>query len=520
MDTTSRAPRPSARTPGTAAPVPPAIVTPGAPWLGIALIAAAAFGVEMAVSARYGYVRDELYFLAAGKHLAFGYVDQPPLTPLLARISALATGDTLVGLRVLPALGLAALVVLTAAMARLLGAGRTGQLLAALAAATCGEYLGSMHELTTTVPDFAASAVTLLLVMRLLASQDPRWWVAIGGVAGVASEAKWNIAFLAAALAAGFLATGARRLLRSRYLLIGGVIAAALAAPDVIWQAAHGWPSLDVFRALQTAAGHNRITYWPAQVFYTGVALTPVWIAGVVWSLRSAQARAFRPVAIACVIAVLLQFVLGGKPYYPGAAFTFLLAAGAVPLERWLSRRQPLASRVRPAVVMGAAMVVSGAIGLPVAIPVLPARALHTVPLQKINYDLAETIAWPKLVGLVAREYDALPGPQRRRTTILTGNYGEAGAIDRYGPGLGLPPVFSGANNFWLWGPPPAADTSAIAVNVDPALLRREFAHVRHVATFWNGLGVSDDEQGVPVFVATGLRSSWARAWPAFRDYS
>jgi hypothetical protein len=524
MDTTSWALGPPSRTPASpataGAATPLAGARPGAPWLGIALIAAAAFGVEMAVSARYGYVRDELYFLAAGQHLAFGYVDQPPLTPLLARISALATGSTVAGLRVLPALALAALVVMTAAMSRLLGAGRTGQLIAALATATCGEYLGAMHELTTTTPDFVFWAAALLLVMQLLARRDPRWWVAVGGLVGVASEAKWNIAFLVAALAAGFLVTDARQLLRSRYLLIGGLIAAALAAPDVIWQAAHGWPSLDVFRALQTAAGHNRITYWPAQIFYTGVALTPVWIAGAVWALRSAQARPFRPVAIACVIAVLLQFVLGGKPYYPGAAFTFLLAAGAVPLERWLARRRPLASWVSPAVAMGAAMVVCGAIGLPVAIPVLPARALHTVPLQKINYDLAETIAWPKLAGLVAREYRALPGPQRRRTTIITGNYGEAGAIDRYGPGLGLPPVYSGANNFWLWGPPPAADTAAIAVNVDPALLRREFTQVRRVAMFWNGLGVSNDEQGAEVFVATGLRSSWAQAWPAFRDYS
>jgi hypothetical protein len=142
------------------------------------------------------------------------------------------------------------------------------------------------------------------------------------------------------------------------------------------------------------------------------------------------------------------------------------------------------------------------------------------VPLQKINYDLAETIAWPKEVALVAREYDSLPGPQRRHTTILTGNYGEAGAIDRYGPGHGLPQVYSGANNFWLWGPPPAADSAAIAVNLDPAFLRREFAQVRLVATFWNGLGVNDDEQGIQVYLATGLKSSWAQAWPTFRDYS
>jgi hypothetical protein len=479
-----------------------------------------AFGLELAVSARYGYARDELYFLAAGHHLAFGYVDQPSLTPLLARISSVATGNTLVGFRVLPALALAALVVATAAMSRLLGAGRTGQLLAALAAATCGEYLGAMHELTTTTPDFVFWAVTLLLVMRLLASQDPRWWIAIGICVGIASEAKWNIAFLVGALVVGLAATDARRLLRSRYLLLGCVIAAALAAPDVIWQAAHGWPSLDVFRALQGAAGHNRATYWLGQVLYTGPVLTPVWVAGLIWSLRSAQARPFRPVALACAIAIGAQFVLGGKAYYPGAAFTFLLAAGCVPLERWLAARRPLAARIRPAALMGAAMLAGGVLAAPVTLSVLPARALHTVPLQKINYDLGEEIAWPKLVALVGREYDALPGAQRRQTTILAGNYGEAGAVDRYGPSLGLPQVYGGNNNFWLWGPPPAADSAAIAVNVDPALLRREFAHVRLAATFWNGLGVSDDEQGARIYIATGLKASWVRAWPAFRDYS
>jgi 4-amino-4-deoxy-L-arabinose transferase-like glycosyltransferase len=503
------------------------------PWLILALIAVAAFGVEMAVSGRYGYARDELYFLAAGHHLAFGDVDQPPLTPLLARFAAAAAGNTLAGLRVLPALGLVVLVVATAAMSRQLGAGRTGQLLAALAAATCGEFLGAMHELTTTAPDFVFWAITLLLVMRLLATEDPRWWVAIGGCVGVASEAKWNIGFLAAALVAGVAAADARRLLRSRYLLLGAVIAAALAAPDLVWQALHGWPNLDVFRALQGSALHNRVVFWPAQILYTGPAVAPVCVSGVIWSLRSPAARRFRPVTIACVIAIGLQFVLGGKAYYPGAAYTFLIAAGSVPLERRLTARpavRPALARlvrpaalgrlVRPATATAAAMLTGAVLAAPVALSVLPARTLHTVPLQKINYDLAETIAWPRLVALVAKEYRSLPASQQRRTAIVTGNYGEAGAIDRYGPGLALPQAFSGANNFWLWGPPPAGDDAVIGVNLDPALLRREFAQVRLVATFRNGLGVSDDEQGVQIFVATGLRSSWAQAWPAFRNYS
>jgi len=490
------------------------------PRLAIWLIAAGAFGLELAVSGRYGYVRDELYFLAAGRHPAFGYVDQPALTPLIARISAAVTGNSLVGLRLVPALGLAALVVVTAAISRLLGAGRAGQVLAGLCAACCGEYIAAMHELTTTMPDFVLWAVVLLLVTRLLATQDPRWWVAIGIAAGIAGAAKWNIAFLAASLAVGFLTSDARRLLRSRYLIIGCGLAAIFTVPDLAWQAAHGWPNLAVFRALQVQAWHNRAVYWPAQVLFTGLALTPVWVCGLVWSLRNAQARPFRPAAIGCALAIAAQFVLGGKPYYSGGAYTFLLAAGCVPVERWLAARRPLAGRIRPATAAAAGLVGSAAVLLPVALPVLPAGVLRTVPLQKINYDLAESIGWPRQVALVAHEYHSLPLQLRRHTAVLAGNYGEAGAIDRYGAMYGLPEGYSGANTFWLWGPPPAADTAAIAVNVDPALLRREFTSVHLVAIFRNGLGVSDDEQGAQIFLATGLKSTWSRAWPAFRDYS
>ena len=462
----------------------------GAPWAGIALIAAAAVAVEMAVSARYGYVRDELYFLSAGQHLAFGYVDQPPLTPLLARITAALTGNTLVGLRILPALALAALVVMTAAMSRRLGAGRTGQLLAALAAATCAEYLGAMHELTTTTPDFVFWAVTLLLVMRLLASQDRRWWVAIGGCVGVASEAKWNIGFLVAALAAGFLLTDARRLLRSRYLLVGGLIAAALAAPDVIWQAMHGWPALDVFRALQTAAGHNRAGYWPGQILFTGVVLTPVWLAGAVWSLRSAASKPFRPVAIACVMVITLQFVLGGKAYYPGGAFTFLLAAGCVPLERRLTARTPRARRITPAILAGGghggrrgAGRAGGAVCA--AGPRAAHRAAAEDQLRPRRDDrLAEaggadrpgvpTPCRPRS-GRGPRSWPATTARRERSTAMVPGR--PAAGLQRRQQLLAL-------------GAAARRRLGGYRGERRPGPARREFAHVRKVATFWNGLGV------------------------------
>jgi hypothetical protein len=491
----------------------------------IAAVAAGAFAVEMAVSARYGYHRDELYFLQAGQHPSFGYVDQPPLTPLAARAASEIFGGHVAGLRILPALLLAALTILTAAMSRVLGAGRTGQVLAAVASATCGEYLAAMHLVTTTTLDFAFWGLTLLFVMRLISSQNPRWWIAVGTCVGIAAEAKWTIGMLAAALIAGFLLTPARPLLRSRFLLAGAVIAAAAAAPDLIWQATHGWPNLAVFRVLSEDAGHNRAVYWPAQILYTGFALTPVWIAGLVWCLPSRDGQRFRPVGIAAALALIAFFVLGGKPYYAGGVYTFLFAAGAVPLERWLLRgREATAgsrrSRRNRIAGLAAALTLSTAVALLVALPVLPARTLHTVPLQKINYDLGETIAWPRLVALVAREYRSLPPSQRATTTILTGNYGEAGAIARYGPADGLPGVYSGANNFWYWGPPPTSARSAIAVNFDPAVLHRLFASVRQVTIFHNGIGVADDEQGMPIYMVTGLKTSWPQAWPLLRNFS
>jgi 4-amino-4-deoxy-L-arabinose transferase-like glycosyltransferase len=187
-------------------------LTPRSARLGVGLVAAGAFAAEMTVSARYGYVRDELYFLTAGHHPAFGYVDQPPLTPLLARAWSAITLNTLAGFRMLPALALVALVLATAAMSRLLGAGRAGQVLAALATAVCAQYMGAMHELTTTTPDFVVWAITLR--------------------AGIGSEAKWNVAFLLAGLALGFaISPNGRVLARSRYLLFGTVIFLALATP-------------------------------------------------------------------------------------------------------------------------------------------------------------------------------------------------------------------------------------------------------------------------------------------------
>ena len=309
-----------------------------------------------------------------------------------------------------------------------------------------------MHELTTTTPDLVFWAVTLLLVMRLLASQDRRWWVAIGGCVGVASEAKWNIGFLVAALAAGFLLTDARHLLRSRYLLIGGLIAGILAAPDVIWQAAHGWPALDVFRALQTAAGHNRAGYWPGQILYTGVVLTPVWVAGAVWSLRSAASLAFPPGGDRlrngdrAAVRPRRQGVLPGCRVH-------------VPARGWLrSARAPprdphAADPPDHARILAAAAMVAGAVAAaPVALSVLLARAAHRAAAEdqlrpRRDDRLAEAggagrpgvprlaglrsgrgpRSWPATTARRERSTAMVPGPACRRSTAAPTTSGSGG---------------------------------------------------------------------------------------------
>jgi len=307
---------------------------------------------------------------------------------------------------------------------------------------------------------------------------------------------------------------------RTRTAFFSALVFAVLAAPDFLWQAAHGWPNLAVFHALQQDAWQNRLMYWPGQVLYTSIVLAPLWVRGAVWALRSAR---YRPVGIAAVTVICLQFVLGGKTYYPGGVYTFLFAAGAVSLTTVSLTTVSLttgALAARPVRRRVALYCVAAVICSFISLPVLPAAALARFPAQKINYDLGEEIGWPSEVGLLAGVWHSLPASERMHTTLLAGNYGEAGAAERYGASFGLPRVYSGANNFWLWGPPPASATAAVAINVDPALLRREFAHVTQVAVYRNGLNVADDEEGATIYLATGLRGTWATAWPAFKHFS
>jgi 4-amino-4-deoxy-L-arabinose transferase-like glycosyltransferase len=485
------------------------------PW-SVFAFAAGALALEIALSGRYGYHRDELYFIECSRHLAFGYVDQPPITPILAGIGNALFHGSLVGFRLLPAFAMSAMVVLAAFIARELGADRFAQGSAALAVALTPEYLAGAHLVSPTVFDWLLWTIGFLVTVRLLRTGNERLWAVLGLVLGIGLENKWNAAFFAFGLVTGLLLTPERRLLRSWWVAAGAGIALAIWAPNLLWQATHGWPQFQVFEALRGDAWHNRAVYVPAQIVYVGVLLAPVWVAGLVWLFRNPVGRPFRSLAWMYVVLIALFFVLGGKPYYPGGMYTLLLAAGSIPIARYL--RDPARRILKPTVAIVTLVAVSGLL-LPIALPVLPVRDLATVPVQNINYDMGETVGWPQFAATVARVYRSLPPIERRKAVILTANYGEAGAIDRFGSSLGLPIAYSGHNNFWLWGPPSKPGIT-IAVNLDPSQLRPYFAEITKVATFTNGLGVQNDEQGIPIYMCRGQRLSWPRIWLALRDYS
>jgi Dolichyl-phosphate-mannose-protein mannosyltransferase len=487
---------------------------------GLLGVAAVLVALLLAVAGRYGYHRDELYFLVASRHLAWGYVDQPPLTPALAGLARLLYGDALLGLRLLPALAVGALVVVTGLLARELGGGRAAQVLAAACVAASGVTLGTGHLHSTTTYDLLAWAVGLWLLARLLGTGERRLWLPIGLVTGVGLLNKATMAQLAAAVLVSLLADRhARRLLASGWLLAGAAVAALLWAPYLAWQAGHGWPQLAVFADLRATDGSlgAGLAFLPLQLLVTNPLLAPVWVVGLVALLRDGWARPWRPLAVAWLVFVGFYTVVGGKPYYAFGLYPVLFAAGAARLARRHQQRGrdglPL-RRLLPAVAVAAAL------PLPLLLPVLPASTLRTV--AKVNYDAGETFAWPTYAAQVLGVRDGLPPAERAAAIAVTANYGEAGALARYGGAWGRTAVFSGHNSAWWWGPPSGDGRVVLVVGYEQgrAFLQQRFRSVTLAARLDNRRGVPNEEQGQPVWVCRGLVGTWAGTWRGWRHYS
>ncbi|WP_432869031.1 ArnT family glycosyltransferase [Microbispora rosea] len=483
------------------------------PWP-VVLIAGLVVALLLAFSGAYGFLGDEMYFVVAGRHPAFGYVDQPPLTPLLSAASVGLLGVSPTAVRVLPAVEAALVVVLVALISRDLGGSRRAQFLAAVTAAVSG-YLAAGHMDTTTGLDLLAWALILWLAVRLLAGADRRLWLAVGLTAGIGLQNKDTLLFLAAGLALGILAARRWDVVRSPWPWAAISIAFLLWAPNLVWQATNGWPQLTMASRIAGYAADNRAQIVPLLWLFTGPILFAVSLAGAVWLLRSRNAVPWRAIGIAGPVALVLVVATGGKAYYAIGTAAVFMAAGSIVVDRWLVRGH---AGIKGAVFTVAALV-SGLLIAYLTLPVLPVATYAASTLPATVPDTANQIGWPAFVSTVKGVVAGLPPDERARAVILANDYSEASALDLLGSGL--PPTYSGHNSYWSWGPPPAQRTVVVHVgDWRPTDWSRFFVGCHDVARIDNGLGVPNGEQGKAVSVCTGLKSSWTAMWPGLRTIS
>jgi hypothetical protein len=398
---------------------------------------------------------------------------------------------------------------------------------AGLATLLAPVYLSFGLLLTTNAFDPLLWTFVAYCAVRVIRDDDERWWLLAGIAAGVALEAKYGVALYLVALLAGVLATGARRSLRSAHFYVGAALGVLIALPSFVWQWAHGWPFVELLRA--GAAGKNVVlgplAFALEQLLLMQPLAAVVWLAGLGALLFSPALRPYRFLGIAFVVFVLLEFALHAKGYYTTPAYATLFAAGGAALELWL---QPLVARA--AVI--AALVVGGLLLLPLSLPVLPPatfvayeRALHLrdQPSEHqaqgaLPQIYADMFGWPELARDVARVYRALPPADRARAAIFTDNYGEAGAIDFFGPDLGLPGALSGHNNYFLWGPGTYDGSVVIRIGSTIDDLHRRCASVE-LAGVHDHQYAMPYERHLPIWVCRGLRVPLAKLWPQTKHY-
>jgi Dolichyl-phosphate-mannose-protein mannosyltransferase len=477
-------------------------------------VTAVAVGVGVllaATSGRYDYHRDELYFRQLGQRLAWGYVDQPPLTPLLARVSTAIFGDSLWALR-LPALVCVLVTIfLLALMARELGGGRAAQVLAALGGAATFPLIAG-HVLVTSTVDLVVWSAVILCVLRALLRDQPRWWLAAGVLVGLGLYNKYLIVLLLLGLAGGLLLAGPRRVLRSGYLWAGVLIALVIGFPNLVYQVSHDWPQLKMAQALRENKGTDaRITFVPLQLVLVGPPLIAVWIAGWISVLRR---PAIRALAVAYPLICVILLVIAGQPYYTLGLLLALYAAGCVAAERWFAGRPG-----RRAWVI-AAVVVNTALSAVISLPILPVATLAKTPIPAMNQVVRDSIGWQVYTRQVADVYRALPADEQAHTVIVTGNYGEAGALDRYGDRYHLPRVYSGQNELYYRARPPESATTVIVVGYDNRAFVGSMFNLCAIAGHLdNEADIDNEEQGHLISLCFGPRGSWRELWPRFQHY-
>ncbi|OQO89362.1 glycosyltransferase [Saccharomonospora piscinae] len=473
------------------------------------LIAGAAMVVLLAFGHRYGYHGDELYFIAAGRHLDWGYADQPPLLPLLALLMDSLFPNSVVGFR-LPAVLFTGLGVVVAGLtARELGGGARAQAMAAGAYA-CSPFLlaGAGHILATHMVDAFLWTVVVWLVVRWVRTRDDRLLLAAAVVTALDLQVKFLIPVFWAIAVVASLLLGPRELVRRPALWLGGALAVAACVPTLVWQAANGWPQLEMNRIVASEVSYagGRVTFLPMALEQAGYGVGAVlFVLGVWWLLRSPRLRDYRFLGLTVLGVTAVFWLSSGRPYYVGGLFALCFAASAVELDRLLT------ARWRPVVVLAYAVSALVAISW---LPVKPISAYAGQPYDPMNMELEE-FGWPEVAASVASVYHALPENHRETATIVTETYWQAAALDKFEPDL--PEAHSGSRGYWYFGVPPESARLTLFVGGSRDELEPYFDQVKRVGTVDNGHEVNNGNQGEPIWVCEGRTAPWSELWPSFR---
>ncbi|SBT65790.1 Dolichyl-phosphate-mannose-protein mannosyltransferase [Micromonospora sediminicola] len=467
-------------------------------------------------ASRYGYHRDELYFRFLGFHPAWGYADQPPGTPMLTRAAVEVFGDSVWGLRVPAVLAGISVAALLALIAREAGAHRWGQSLAACGAAGTFPLLFG-HILITATVDMVVWLLVLLFAMRALLRGQPRWWLAAGLAVGVGLWFKLLIVLLVAVLLVAVAVVGPRPVLRCRWLWAGVLVAVLVGSPNLVYQVANELPQLEMADALREHKGDEaRVLLVPVQLVVVGLPLLPVLAAGLVSLARRPTLRPVRAMALGYSFLVVALFVLAAQPYYTVGLVLTIYAVGAAATEPWMTTAPRRAA-------LSVAVVVNVAAAAAFALPVFPLATQERVGLAELNQGTRDQIGWPAYTRQVADVFAALPAGDAARAVLITGNYGEHGAIHRYGPALGLPieRLYSGQNELHRIASPPEGSDVVILVGLgeDGSEVRDWFASCQIAARLDHGLDIDNEEQDRPVTVCRGPLQTWSALWPRFQHY-
>ncbi|MCO1574746.1 glycosyltransferase family 39 protein [Crossiella sp. SN42] len=474
----------------------------------------------IAFSGGYGYHRDELYFIVAGQHPAWGYPDQPSFTPMIAALMDFLVPDSMMALRFPAALAAGLTVLFVTLTARELGGTHRAQTLAALATALSGMVLIPGHMLHTTTFDITFTAAVIWLLVKVIRGGNPKLLLAAGAILGVALHNKYLIGAVVASLLLALLLAGPRSLFRTPWLWAGAALAVLIWLPNLLWQYENGWPQLEMAKILSegnTDRGGPAL-FLAMQALAIGPLLTPLWLAGLVRLLRTQQ---FRFLGAAFLILTVALIAGGGSPLYLFGGYPALLAAGALAVDGWLSRAK---GNARTAVATTAG-VLSAVFILPLALPLVPESQLDRIPVIQMNGLSAEQFGWPELTDTVTKVYDTLPPAQRGTTVIIAENFGEAAALHRYGRTRGLPTVHSGYRGYAAWERPPATARNAILIQPakspePPAWAKKACTNLRYEAEIRNNLGIKNREQGGKIWLCENVTRSWDDLWPEISHMS